>query len=296
MAITAYTSKDVRMLARTGIVVVKFLRRERPRRQRPEAGPDWDGGMFRVMICTLCPTILFSPSGVIGMNFRRIQKGKRRTFRTRAVNSNIVTVWDVLWQNWRCIPIDHISHVDYTKIGSRFDDNELISLIKQVKQTHPEYTYNLYDTPVELFFNVFSNEYSKIGPAEKYKIMDNKTNKRPSICKLYEVALENYKKQLQQILKGKKVQKPVQNELMIKGQKFTVDAEGFLEGDPKTWSPQQLEALMKAFAKNYNSFEGVEDDALENLDDGRIISMFENFIKIDGNKYLKSINGKIKVF
>lgn len=295
MPLNAYTASDVRMLARTGIVVVKFLRSERPRRQRLEAGPEWAGGMFRVMICTLCPTILFSPSGVIGMNFRRIQKGKRRTYRTKAVASNVVTVWDVLWQNWRCIKIDHILNMDYTKIGSKFDDTELISLIKQVKLSHPEYTYNLYDTPVELFFNVFSNEYRNLGPSEKYKIMDSKTNKRPSICKLYEVALDNYKKQLNQILKGKTVQKPIQNELMIKGQKFTVDPDGFLEGDPKTWSPDQLEALMKTFGKNYNTFEDVQDDAVENLDDNRIISMFENFIKIDGNRYLKSINGRIKV-
>lgn len=296
MAFTAYTSSSLRSLARTGILKVVFMRKDHPRRKRPEAGPDWKGSSFRYMICTLCPSILFSPSGLIGLGFRKKGKDNRRKFSSKSVNSNIIIVWDLLWQNWRAISTDRILDVDYAKIPPSFEDKDIKKLITQVKTSHPEYTYNLYDTPTELFFNVFSYTFKDLGPKQKYAIMDERGKLPKSICKLYETALVNYKKQLEQILKGTKVKPVVQKGVSIKGQQFEVDNNGYLVGDTTTWTPEQTQALIKAgfgFGQQSNEFEA--EDTMNQYSDSQIASLFDAFIKIDANNYLKNINGKIKV-
>lgn len=110
--VSGYTFKKLKQaklfsVNKSGRSVYTFIKRayrdNRPRNAfgAPTVSPRWLGKPYRTMLCTLDMTFLKSDAGRISLGFREPSKWSRGSR-----IGNTITVWDILWQDWRCIPVD----------------------------------------------------------------------------------------------------------------------------------------------------------------------------------------------
>lgn len=65
---------------------------------------DWTSSPTRRMLCTLSGFLLNSDFGIKTLNFKRAKHSPSYN----ATTKNLITVWDVMMQDWRNIPIDSV--------------------------------------------------------------------------------------------------------------------------------------------------------------------------------------------
>jgi hypothetical protein len=87
----------LKQLCATNVVELRFNRRRRQGYDFPH----------RRMICTIDPAILDSQLGIEILNFKR----PFTSASYNAASKNLLTVWDIIMQDWRNIPVESVDVV-----------------------------------------------------------------------------------------------------------------------------------------------------------------------------------------
>ena len=141
---------------------VKTEYRQRSPRGRVYVSPYWYGKEYRRMMCTLDPTVLKDVKGSAAFGFYA-PKGVRNP----PLRPGLITVWDLLWQDWRVIPVETAFDVTaiiptcvYPEVKSgRFPQKEGQIMIAQER---------------EIFWRIVAGNFADMSPMAKIAYMDDK--------------------------------------------------------------------------------------------------------------------------
>ena len=129
-------SRDgLRKLLQTHVVELTFVRRHE------KFGAKGQNPYSRRMLCTLDATFLQSLAGRFTLNYQIPSHPPAYN----PLAHNIVFVWDILWQDWRAIPVEMVVAVNAMPVHTKKDQ--------------------------ENFWRFFEGYLAKMSPADKLKFM-----------------------------------------------------------------------------------------------------------------------------
>lgn len=146
------------------------------RRRRQESAPNWMGKPKRTMLCTLDEFVLgskmgrevFRFSGDVSRRGRqkvtRRKRGKRAKGYTPSTN-NTMTVWDLLWNNWREIPYNRnvtIKSIIPTSMG--------LKDLERTRRWSPKRTTTVFEKTINETYN--PSDTQRFVPGTSIDVID----------------------------------------------------------------------------------------------------------------------------
>jgi len=264
--VSGYTFKKLKQsklfsVNKSGRPVYTFIKRayrdNRPRNAfgAPTVSPRWLGKPYRTMLCTLDMTLLKSDAGRISLGFREPSK-----WSSSSRIGNTITVWDILWQDWRCIPVD--------------GNLEVLSLIPtsifpgvlQGGNIGP-YRRRIIEEQRKICWRLIGGNFSSMKPRQKIKYMDGEIDL--GIQAQQKQLLDSLNKEIKENLKPKRrvVQKkiePEQDELVEQEKQETFQSNGLHhqpqeQKEPEDDDDNTLSNTIRKAISNSNSNEPVQD-------------------------------------
>ena len=86
-------------LLKSNVIEIQFVRRNKAA---------WTNVTTRRMLCTLSDYLLYSPFGTVTLNFKKPKKDSPYS----APSKGLITVWDIIMQEWRNIPVDSVKLIN----------------------------------------------------------------------------------------------------------------------------------------------------------------------------------------
>ena len=90
---------DLFKLLKSNVIEIQFVRRNKA---------TWTNVTTRRMLCTLSDYLLYSPFGKVTLNFKKPKNDPPYS----APSKGLITVWDIMMQEWRNIPVDSVKLVN----------------------------------------------------------------------------------------------------------------------------------------------------------------------------------------
>jgi len=80
---------------KSNVLEIQFVRRNKAK---------WTNVTTRRMLCTLSDYLLYSPFGAATLNFKKPKHDPPYS----APSKGLITVWDIMMQEWRNVPVDAV--------------------------------------------------------------------------------------------------------------------------------------------------------------------------------------------